>query len=427
MSRLSEKYREKVYTEKLENGLHVVIINKEGYVRSHALFMTPFGAMKSKMYSEDKEIVTFKDGLAHFLEHKMFESKEGDIMDRFSAMGISANAFTSYNETVYYFSTSFDIQEPLELLLDFVQELDCDEASVEKEKGIIVQELRMYAQMSDAKFVQEMFSSLYKAHPLSIDIGGSEESVNSTTVEDLYQCYELNYHPQNMTLIVVSGEDPNKIMEIVKNNQSKKQFKDLPKLEIYSYNEPKEVNREKYSFQMDITQPRFGLAFKLCGINDDRERYTLDLALKILMESYFSTSNVYVQKWLDERLINDSFVYDSEIGRDYGYIMLVSETEKMDALKEEFLRVCHEMVEKGIDDSLLSSIKKRLYGMQIKLMNRFEDYAIAYGRFYYNGIDFFESLDILSNITKEDVKRSIEHITLEHMAEVHLLPLNSDE
>lgn len=423
MINLSEQYNEHIYKEILDNGLHVFIIHKKDYIRSHALFMTPFGAMKSKVYSENGDVLTFKDGLAHFLEHKMFESKEGDVMEKFSEMGISANAFTSYNETVYYFSTSFELKEPLELLLDFVQSLEIDEASVEKEKGIIIQELRMYSQMSDVRFVQEMFSSLYSSHPLQIDIGGSEESVKSITLEDLYECYNINYHPQNMSLIVVSGEDPNEILSIIKENQKDKSFKTMPKVTNFEYKEPKEVNRKKFTFNMDIQQPRFGLAFKLSGIMDDTERYTLDLALKILMESYFSTSNQYVQKWLDQRLINDSFVYDSEFGRDYGYIMLVSESDKPEQLKEEFLTVCHEMISKGIDEKLLQSIKKRLYGSQIRLMNRFEDYALAYGRAYYSGVDFFESLQILKNISKTDIEKAISSISLDQIAEVLLLPL----
>lgn len=423
MNNLANKYRENVTVEKLSNGLQVVVLHKKGYVRSHALFMTPFGAMKSKLHSETGDILEFKDGLAHFLEHKMFESKDGDVMEKFSEMGISANAFTSYNETVYYFSTSFDLEKPLELLLDFVQSLEIDEASVEKEKGIIIQELKMYSQMSDVRFVQEMFASLYLNHPLKVDIGGSEESVNSTTLEDLYYCYSLNYHPQNMSLIVVTGEEPSKVLDIIRNNQSKKEFKEMPRLNVYDYKEPCEVARKKYTFNMDVQQSRFGLAFKLAGIVDDRERYTLDLALRILMESYFSNTNTYVQKWLDQRLINDSFVYDSEFGRDYGYIMLVSETDEPDRLKEEFLMVCREMIDKGIAPELLSSIKKRLYGSHIRLMNRFEDYAIAYGRAYYGGVNFFETLDILKNISQEDIERALSLVSLEHMAEVTLLPL----
>lgn len=423
MTNLSKKYREHIYEEVLSNGLHVIVIHKKGYIRSHALFMTPFGAMKSKLYGEDGKLFTFKDGLAHFLEHKMFESKEGDVMEKFSEMGISANAFTSYNETVYYFSTSFELDKPLELLLDFVQSLEINEESVEKEKGIIIQELRMYAQMSDVRFVQEMFSSLYQKHPLQLDIGGSEESVNSTTLEDLYECYELNYHPQNMTLIVVSGEEPEHIVELIKKNQERKTFKLLPKLSEYDYEELSTVNRESYTFHMDIQQSRFGLGFKLNGIHDDKKRFRLDLALKILMESYFSTSNKFVQKWLDERLINDSFVYDSEFGRDYGYIMLVSETDSYEELKQEFLRVCQEMLDEGIEDSLLQSIKKRLYGSQIRLMDRFEDYALAYGRAYYSGVDFFESLEILKNISKADIQEAINLVSLENRAEIILLPL----
>ena len=152
---VNERYQETRFEETLENGLHVILWQKKDYVKSMFMMVTPLGAMDMKQVDENGKEYHFPAGIAHFLEHKMFEMKDGDVMDAFSTMGANVNAFTSYTETAYYFTTSNAIEEPLKLLLDFVQELAIDEESVEKEKGIIIQELHMYKQMSDSRLLME--------------------------------------------------------------------------------------------------------------------------------------------------------------------------------------------------------------------------------------------------------------------------------
>lgn len=188
----NERYQESYDVETLDNGLRVVIWHKPGYARSLFMMATPLGAMDICQVDEHGTQCVYPAGIAHFLEHKMFEKKDRDVMDDFSRMGASVNAFTSYGETAYYFSTSEDVREPLNLLLDFVQDLDISDASVEKEKGIIVSELNMYLQMSDNRLLMETYKSLFHEHPLKYDIGGDEESVRSITRTQLEECYARN-------------------------------------------------------------------------------------------------------------------------------------------------------------------------------------------------------------------------------------------
>ncbi|MBR3841593.1 MAG: insulinase family protein [Erysipelotrichales bacterium] len=421
---MNNTYNEKIMYKTLSNGLHVILVNKKGYTKSHALFMTPFGAMKNKLVSENGDVLTFKSGLAHFLEHKMFEADNGgDVMDEFSKIGVSANAYTSYNETCYYFTTSYDIEKPLNILLDFVQELTITEESVEKEKGIIVQELRMYKQMADMRFVQEIFASMYEEHPLKDDVGGDEDSVNSVTVDDLYDCYRINYHPQNMTLVIVSGEDSEKILKIIEGNQDLKNFPDVVKVSDYDYKEPTTVKREHYEFKMDINQKRYGIGYKLNGIVDPKVRFKKDISLKMLMEMYFSSSNTLVQEWLDERIINDSFVYDSEYGRDYGFIIFASETDKEDVLKDKLDKAINELINGELDEAVFESIKRRLIGSNIRLMNRFEDFAMALAKARNIGVDFFESIELLKDISLKDLEEVRKDIDLSNVCDVILSEL----
>ena len=416
----NEAMQETYVKTTLQNGLDVVIIEKPGYAKSHFLFVTPFGAAHSKLLDEQQQTISFTDGLAHFLEHKMFESEHGDVLTQYSEMGISANAFTSYFETAYYFSTTMEIEKPLNLLLDFVQVLEINEPSVEKEKGIIVQELKMYQQMSDVRFIQELFASMYHQHPLKNDIGGTEQSVNSITLKQLYDCYEINYHPQNMLLVCVSGQDSQGILEIITKNQEGKTFPDVPKVHKYTYDEPENVVRPSYTFTMDVSQKKYGLGIKMHGIEDSKQRSQLDMALKILLEGTFSSAGKYMQPWLDARYINDSFSYDSDLGEDYGFLILTSETEQPDVLEAKFMEALTAMKEQLISEEALASMKRKLMGYQIRILNRFEDYAISYARAKFLGLDFYERLTSIADITMQDLQTIADAIELTKCARVVL-------
>ena len=218
----------------------------------------------------------------------MFEMGDIDVMELFSRMGASVNAFTSYTETAYYFSTTSDVKEPLNLLLDFVQELDISEESVEKEKGIIIQELHMYKEMSDSRLLMETFSSLYQQHPLRYDIGGDDESVNSITLQQLQDCYAMNYHPASMILVGVSKEDPKKLLALIKENQKKKTFASISSVRRLAYTEPEQPARDSFSFTMDVSVPKLSYACKLQGMEDVYARTKAEWCIKIMLDAVFS-------------------------------------------------------------------------------------------------------------------------------------------
>jgi predicted Zn-dependent peptidase len=253
------------YTETLDNGLSLVVLHKEKNVNTSAYLAFPYGSLNINQVSEGGELTSYNPGLAHFLEHKLFENHNGmDVMERFSELSCNVNAFTSYNETVYYFNTARqDIQEPLDLLLDFVQELNITEASVEKEKKIIIEELHMYHQMPESRLMYETFQALYHAHPVKFDIGGSDESVMAITREELERCYRLNYHPSKSILVIVTSLDPEAVCAMVKANQARKQFALPIKLSDVKVDEPDDVVIKEKIVPMDIQSSKMTYAFKL--------------------------------------------------------------------------------------------------------------------------------------------------------------------
>ena len=403
---VNTQFQETRYEETLENGLHVILWHKPDYQKSLFMMATPLSALDIQQRGDDGHKYTFPAGIAHFLEHKMFEMKDGDVMEEFSKVGANVNAFTSYTETAYYFSTSEDIEKPLNLLLDFVQRLDITNESVEKEKGIIIQELHMYKEMSDSRLLMELYASIFQNHPLKYDIGGNDESVTNTTLEDLYTCYNINYHPSTMVLVGVSASNPSLVMEMIKANQAKKEFLPMCHVVREKYHEPREVARSKYTFHMDVSIPKVAIALKLDGIKDIKERIKNEWAIRLLLDATFTNLNPLFQQWLDKGIFNDYVGADIEFGEDFGIMMFYAETLKED----EFCKIVDESLEhilRGeLSQEVLEQLKKRYFGQTLRYLNGFEDIAISSVRAYFEHSDFFDGIEILSQLTLEDVKEA---------------------
>lgn len=220
-----EHLQETLYYEVMDNGLHVYILPKPGFQKTYATFATKYGSVDNHFQVEGQEAVKVPDGIAHFLEHKMFEEPTGDIFATFASHGASANAFTSFDQTVYLFSATEYVNENIQTLVDFVQNPYFTDQNVEKEKGIIGQEIDMYADNPDWRVYFGLIEAMYQKHPVHIDIAGTVESIRTITKEMLYECYNTFYHPSNMLLFVVGGVDPQEVIDMVRSNQEQKDYK----------------------------------------------------------------------------------------------------------------------------------------------------------------------------------------------------------
>lgn len=418
----NERYQESYVEETLDNGLHVVLWQKPDYEKSLFMMATPLGAMDMKQVDEQGKEYHFPAGIAHFLEHKMFEMGDQDVMDLFSKMGASVNAFTSYTETAYYFSTSNDVKAPLNLLLDFVQSLQISQASVEKEKGIIIQELNMYKQMPDNRLLMEVFSSLYHHHPLKYDIGGDSESVTSITLEQLEECYHLNYHPSTMVLVGVSQQDPKELLAIIKENQCHKKFSPISNVHRLNFDEPNAVAREEYSFTMDVSIPKIAYAYKLEGIKDAMERTKKEWCIKMMLDANFSTLNPSFQSWIDEGIINDYVGSEVDLGEDHGMIMFFAETREAEKFKAIVEQTMHSIIQAQIDEDVLQRLKRRYFGQSIRSLNSFDDIAITFIRNYFEGLDFFKAMDVLYDIERKDLREACQMMNGKYLCRVELMP-----
>lgn len=419
MNKINNNFREDVYQTYLENGLEVIYIHKPGFVSSYASMTTPFGAYDLKQQDKEGKSYSFHPGAAHFLEHKLFESEEQDVLSIFTSLGASGNAGTSYEMTTYYFNTSTSLEKPLNLLLDFVQNLSITDASVEKEKGIIIQELMMYEQRPDFKLYMEALKSLYINFPLKDDIGGSPQSVKATTREELELAYAMNYHPSRMLLVIVSGENPEKVMEIVEQNQSSKTFAAASGIQRVIDEEPVSVQREHYEFAMKVETQKNVLAYKLPLAHQDRKAQTkLEFACEMILDMNFSTLNPAYQSWLDQDIINDYFSYELSVEDGVSHLLFFFEGEDVKTLETI---IQNQLTNLLLDEQLLEQLKRRFLGATIRMLGNFDRFAQQYAYRRLRGMDLFDYIEMAQSLTIEDLKHAHEHFNLQHRALINLL------
>lgn len=412
MNKLKNTLNEMIYTDTCDNGLKIVVWHKPDFATTACLFATPYGSLDSSQKTSDNQILSFPEGIAHFLEHKLFESEEGDVMNEYSALGANVNAFTSYNETVYYFDTSDeDVDKPLNLLLDFVQDLRITEQSVEKEKGIICQELNMYLEMPDSRLIFETFKSMYKNHPIKNDIGGTCDSVNKTTKQDLETCYSLNYHPQKMTLIAVTPKDPEMIIQLIKENQARKTFPEFKEIKRYFDKEPNEVLLQEKIIHMDVQNQKTCIGFKFSGLNQtDLNRVKTDWAFRFIFESHFTTMNPDYQEWITNHKISPYFDYESEFSKDYALTLFFDEGINEKEFEQFILDEIQTLKEKGISKEALMQLKNRSLGETLSVFNQPDNITVQYFRHELTGVNMFETIDVIKNLTVEDCNEIVKEM-----------------
>lgn len=387
----------------LENGMKLYVIQKVDYQSSVFYFGFPFGSF-DLVQKVDSEIRQFPPGIAHFLEHKLFENPSGiDIMQSFSNLSCNVNAFTSYNETVYYFNSSKKtLQKPLKLLLDFVQNLSITETSVEKEKGIITQELRMYKQMSEQRLMAETYHSLYVNHPVRLDIGGTEESVNSTCMEDLMDAYRLNYHPSNSVLVCVTPLNPELVYRWVKDNQDQKFFEPRHEIKRLLDDEPMSVERTFYQFEMDIQASKLTYSFKLDDYSDNqKQNIEKEWQYRLFLELIYSPTNPAYETWMQNNRIAEYFGYEVEVNREYGFVMFYGENDDED----DFVDLIRTNLETNLSafKEAFSLLKRRYYAQMLRSFDDQDDYAITLLRSHFNDVEMMDSIAILKSIQFEDI------------------------
>ena len=413
-----DQVNETVYHETLDNGLQVYLVPKQGFSKTYAVFTTRYGSIDSHFKTRSGEEINVPDGIAHFLEHKMFEKKDRDVMHEFSKNGASCNAFTSFNRTAYLFSCTDKLDDNLNLLLDYVQDPYFTDASVEKEKGIIGQEITMYDDNPDWKVYMNLLKAMYQKYPINIEIAGTIETISHITKEYLYQCYETFYHPSNMLLLVVGSFEPESIMKLIRENQTKKEFPPAPQITRVFPEEPAAVAQAKVEAFLTVGLPKcmIGIKEKETGLSKEA-LLKRDLTTKLILDIAFGTSSAIYERLYESELITESFDFDYSSEKDYAYTIIGGDTPDPDRLVATIKAEIAQLKQTGINQEEFERAKRKKIGNFLRSLNSVEFIANQFTSFKFNGNDLFSVVPTLESITLEEVgQRLNEHFLEEQMA-----------
>ncbi|MDP5273505.1 EF-P 5-aminopentanol modification-associated protein YfmH [Chengkuizengella axinellae] len=404
-----EKLNETIFFNQLDNGLKVFILPKPGFKKTFATFSTNYGSVDNHFQVEGKEKVKVPDGIAHFLEHKMFEEPSGDVFSQFSSQGASANAFTSFDRTVYLFSATEQIDNNIETLLNFVQNPYFTAESVEKEKGIIGQEINMYRDNPDWRCYFGLIDAMYHTHPVHIDIAGTIESISRITKEQLLECYYTFYHPSNMNLFIVGGVEPEHIMQVITQNQNSKKYEKQGDIERYFDNEPASVKEAKKITILPVSLPKCLFGFKESELETEPTGLLQrECEMKILMDILFGSSSGIYQKLYDEKLITDQFSHEYNGQYDYAFSIIGGETRDPKTLLKRVREEIEHVMNQGINVVDFERSRKKKIGSFLRMLNSPESIASEFTRYQFKNIDMFDILKTYENIKLEKINNRLQ-------------------
>ncbi|MDY3692837.1 MAG: pitrilysin family protein [Dysosmobacter sp.] len=414
-----ERIGEAVCRETLPNGLRINIVPKRDYAKSYAFFATRYGGMDTRFCLNGKCLDT-PAGIAHYLEHKMFDTKEGNALQELAKNGAEPNAFTSNAITGYYFDSTTHFEENLEILLSFVSVPYFTEESVAKEQGIIGQEIRMIEDNPDWQIYTRMMKALYAASTARTSIAGTVESISHITAETLYDCHKAFYTPSNMVLTVVGNVDPVHVVDIARRILPREGGPAIPR----DYGtEPAQVAEKETKLAMEVSCPQFLTGFK-CTPAEDGEGYMRqsligDMACDILLGD---SSPLYLRLY-DQGLINTSFGGAYEMMPGVAYLYAGGDSKDARAVTAEIQKEAKRLVEEGIDEDFYQRVRRASFGSNLRGLNSFENIAVSLSEGYFHGYDPFRFPQVFDTITKDDITAFLrENLTADRAVLSEIVP-----
>ena len=425
-----DQLEETLHYEKLPNGLDVYILPKKGFSKTFVTFTTKYGSIdRSFVPLGEEEAVTVPDGIAHFLEHKMFEKEEGDIFQKFSEYGASANAFTSFTRTAYLFSATDHIKESTNTLLDFVQQPYFTEQTVNKEKGIIGQEIQMYDDQPDWRVYFGSIENLYHEHPVKIDIAGTVESIDGITAEHLYTCYNTFYHPSNMLLFAIGNVDPEEMMQTIRDNQQTKTFAAPQPINRIHVEEASDVAVKERTLEMDVLKPKAYVSFKARKVSlQGAEMMKHELAIQLALDLLYGRSSTFYEEVYQQGWIDESYSYDFSLEEGFGFAMVGSDTAYPTELIAAMKQVMEDAsVQLPFTQEDLDRVKRRKIGFNLRALNSIEFIANQFTRYKFNDMNLFDIVPVIEELTIADVEQALTSITGESQQSVFTInPLTKE-
>ena len=404
-----------LYSKTLDNGLEVYIIPKDNVNGISVTFSTRFGSIYNEFvpYNSNK-MVSVPLGIAHFLEHKMFEQEDNiDPFTFYSERGCDANAYTSQYKTTYLFSGSNAFYEGINFLLDYVQAPYFTDKNVEKEKGIIIQELNMYKDNPFNRIYEGILYNTFKNHPLKYPIGGTTESVKSITKEDLYTCYNTFYHPSNMILVITGNVDPEETLCVIEANQSKKRFHNFKTIKVKKYNEPNTVCKKQEKIDMNVEIPKLGIGYKIDISSLKYNVHTAKVFLDTILGIKLGSTSLLNEKLVNEDLITNNGINVVLLNTDKHIIVIIMVSTKE---QDKVLKMIEEeLSDLSVKEDELNRVRKVLKSNCIYRSDNIYDLneKIVSDVFNYDKV-IFDEYKIIGSINIKNINALLSKINLDN-------------
>ena len=409
----NKNIKEKCYMEKLENGLQVIIIPKKEIQKKYIIWATKFGSIDNTFIdSTTGEKVVIPDGVAHFLEHKMFEQKNGvDSLYVLMALGLDANAYTTNDHTAYLFECTDHFYEGLDELMDYVQNPYFTDQNVEKEKGIIGQEIGMYDDDPGWQLYINAMDCLYEKNTIKVDTAGTVETISGINPEMLYKCYNTFYHPSNMVLTVAGDFEPEAILAEIKKRLKDNEVRgEITR--IYP-DEKLEINKKYAEKEMEVSLPLFMIGFKDNIKDKYNEVVKRHIAIEIILNMLIGkSSNLYNELYKEGYLLSQPDL-EYEFGNEYSHVLIGGQSKNPQKVYEKIAEKIQEMRNNNINVQEFERIKKKIYGDYAVEYNNVADIGRMFTSDYIKGINSFEYMDKFEEIDAEYAKQVLKEIFTE--------------
>lgn len=403
------RVKEKLYMEKLENGLTVMIIPKKGIQKKYIIWGTNYGSNDSTfIVPGETEVTEVPKGVAHFLEHKMFEQENGkNSLDVLTSLGVNANAYTTNNHTAYLYECTDNFYKALDEFMDYVQHPYFTNENVEKEKGIIGQEIAMYDDYPDWKVYLNALEAMYHNHPVKLDITGTAETISHIDKDILYKCYNTFYNPSNMAMVICGDFEPKDLIEEIKtrlienkaNGEIKRIFEE----------EPQEIVKEKVEQKMEVSKPLYTI-----GIKDkpaeEKEKVKKHIAIEILLNLLIGGSSELYKKLYNMGNSYDAPSIEYEFDKNYAYILITGQSNNPEELFNMFKEQVRNIIKNGVNEQDFERVKRTIYGEYVKEFNDVTSIARMFLNDFFKGINSFDYLEEIDTLNVEYLNQVLKDV-----------------
>lgn len=403
---------EKVFQGRLDNGLTCVFLPKPGFKRKFAVLATPYGAIHRTAKVDGKDFST-PAGIAHFLEHKLFEDPQNSIENRFASYGASVNAYTTHTMTAYLFSTAENFYDCLDLLLDFVQKPAFTEQGVIAERSIIAQEIKMYNDQPNWAVYLGAMRGMYNNHPVAEDIAGREEDLEEIDYKLLKKCHELFYHPGRMVLVIAGDLDVKELYDFVSDNQSRKKFPKLPEIQDMVPRPENGVDKTARSADMEVSRPMLCLGLRDAVAENWKAAGHRETLASVLLEIFIGKNSPFYNRLYDDGIIDNSFGVEYSCTPWYSHFIFGGESNDPGHLAQELLTELKRMQSCGISQQQMDVNLSKLLGLFIMDLNGLESTVMAYATDLLEGSDYLSRFEDMQKLTKHDIEEFLHSLDLD--------------